>query len=66
VAALARREAELTRLCEAVNTAVGAERVFPYVHDVTDYEAVPALFSILCGKWVGWTWLFMWPGCSRL
>jgi short-subunit dehydrogenase len=45
VSALARREAELTRQCEAVNAAVGAERVFPYVHDVTDYEAVPALFQ---------------------
>jgi short-subunit dehydrogenase len=45
VAAIARREAELTRLCDTVNTAVGAERVFPYVHDVTAYEAVPTLFQ---------------------
>lgn len=45
VAALARREAELTRLCETINAAIGTRRIYPYAHDVTDYEAVPALFQ---------------------
>lgn len=45
VAALARRESELTSLRDAVNAAVGAAVMQSYVHDVTDYEAVPDLFQ---------------------
>ena len=45
VAALARREAELNRLCEAVNAALGSKRIYAYSHDVTDYETIPALFE---------------------
>ncbi len=39
VAALARREEELTAVCQQ------APQAIPYVHDVTDFEAIPALFE---------------------
>jgi short-subunit dehydrogenase len=39
VAAVARRTAELDAVCEQ------HEFAYPYVHDVTDYDAVPALFQ---------------------
>lgn len=45
VAALARREPELTRLTDSINRAVGRQAVYSYTHDVTEYEAVPALFQ---------------------
>ncbi|MCB0036420.1 MAG: SDR family NAD(P)-dependent oxidoreductase, partial [Anaerolineales bacterium] len=46
VAALARREEKLNQLCETVNAAAAAgARALPFVHDVTDFEAIPALFQ---------------------
>lgn len=39
VAALARREEQLTAVCQSVPSAI------PYIHDVTDYDATPALFD---------------------
>lgn len=46
VAALARREARLNELCEAVNTAASnGQKAFPYTHNVTHYEEIPALFQ---------------------
>jgi NAD(P)-dependent dehydrogenase (short-subunit alcohol dehydrogenase family) len=48
VAALARREEELNYLRDAVNANFperADSRVLVYPHDVTDYEAVPALFQ---------------------
>ncbi len=47
VAAVARREALLQELCDTINTAVGELVAFPFVHDVTDYEEVPALFQTI-------------------
>lgn len=41
VAAVARREAELA----ALRDELGREAVFPYVHDVTEYEQAPLLFD---------------------
>lgn len=46
VAALARREEKLTAVATAVATGDTA-RVHCYSHDVTDYEAVPALFQTI-------------------
>ncbi len=44
VAAVARREANLNELCDDLND--GSSRVaYQYVHDVTHYEEVPALFQ---------------------
>lgn len=54
VALVARREAELMRIVEELNRAFaheeeeGSERARYYVHDVTCYEAVPALFQQIC------------------
>ncbi len=48
VAALARREEELIRLSEAINANLPERedsRVLVYAHDVTDFDAVPALFQ---------------------
>lgn len=45
VAALARRESELTQVCEQANKPGGPGRAVPYVHDVTHYAEVPALFQ---------------------
>jgi short-subunit dehydrogenase len=46
VAAIARREAELTAVCAALNAQTpDAPRALPYVHDVTDTAVVPALFQ---------------------
>ena len=39
VAALARREEQLTAVCQSIPSAI------PYVHDVTDYDAIPPLFD---------------------
>ncbi|MBP7997796.1 MAG: SDR family NAD(P)-dependent oxidoreductase [Candidatus Promineifilaceae bacterium] len=49
-AALARREATLHELCNEVNaqaqrSQTGAGRAYPYVHNVTNTEEVPALFQ---------------------
>jgi short-subunit dehydrogenase len=46
VAALARREARLNEICEKANTAApNNARAFPYTHNVTHYEEIPALFQ---------------------
>ena len=45
VAAVARREARLVELCQAINVAAGSRRALPYTHNVNDYEAVPGLFQ---------------------
>lgn len=45
VAAVARREALLAELCEAINTAAGEQRACYYSHNVTHYDEVPALFQ---------------------
>lgn len=45
VAALARREEKLKQLCEQIAIATDKQVIHPYVHDVTDYTAVPALFQ---------------------
>src|SRR5437667_6405136 len=44
VALVARREAELARVCEEINVG-GAVRVRAYPHDVRAVEEVPALFQ---------------------
>ena len=41
VAALARREEQLTAVCQAIPNAI------PYVHDVTDFDAIPAMFDTI-------------------
>ena len=43
LALLARREKQLKALCEEINTASGETRACYYVHDVSDYAAVPDL-----------------------
>lgn len=44
VAAVARREEKLKALCDLINAPNG-QRAFPYRHDVTEQEAIPALFQ---------------------
>lgn len=41
VAAVARREAELA----ALRDSIGADRVYPYIHDVTEFEQIPLIFN---------------------
>lgn len=45
VAAVARRQAELDTLCQALNTGHPAPRALAYVHDVTAYDDIPDLFQ---------------------
>ena len=45
VAAVARREAELA----ALRDSIGRDVVYPYVHDVTEYEQAPLLFDRISG-----------------
>ena len=45
VAAVARREARLAELCDAINVAAGGSCALPYTHNVTDYNTVPGLFQ---------------------
>jgi short-subunit dehydrogenase len=45
VAIVARRQAELERLAAELNTVAGRDLVKPYVADVTNYDAVPAIFD---------------------
>lgn len=48
VAALARREAKLAALCQAVAAdATAATAVHPYPHNVTSYEEIPGLFQTI-------------------
>ncbi len=49
VALVARREQELDALCREINAAAGETRAVRYVHDVTDYGAVPGLFQKILG-----------------
>lgn len=49
VAALARREAKLQSMCEAINAVMGKTAVLPYTHNVTEYDDVPALFQKIVG-----------------
>jgi short-subunit dehydrogenase len=43
IALIARRKDKLNTLCAEINSAVNEARVFPYVHDVANYEEVPDL-----------------------
>ncbi len=45
VALVARRESELQRIATEINELCGERRAFPFVHDVLDRAAVPALFE---------------------
>ena len=46
VAAVARRAAQLTTLCDGINQTAGMQgRAAAYTHDVTDFEKVPDLFQ---------------------
>jgi short-subunit dehydrogenase len=45
LAVLARRADLLSALCEEINSAAGEIRAIPYIHDVTDFDSVPALLS---------------------
>jgi short-subunit dehydrogenase len=45
LALLARRAELLEALCREINTAAGETRAVFYVHDVTDFEAAPALLQ---------------------
>lgn len=45
VAALARREAQLTALSEAINVALGKTAVLPITHNVTNFDDIPATFQ---------------------
>lgn len=45
VAALARRDAKLTALCEAVNGVLGKTAVLPFTHNVTDFDTISNCFQ---------------------
>lgn len=47
VAALARREAKLAEMCQAVNTTVSTGKLLPYTHNVTNYDDIPGLFQTI-------------------
>ena len=43
LALLARRKDKLEAICHEINQSLGRQCVYPYVHDVCEYEKVPAL-----------------------
>jgi short-subunit dehydrogenase len=43
LALIARNGDKLETLCNQINQSMGQQRVFPYVHDVCEYEKIPAL-----------------------
>lgn len=45
LALVARRKDKLDALCNEINAAIGEIRTMPYVHDVSNYDEVPALLS---------------------
>jgi short-subunit dehydrogenase len=45
MALLARRAEQLTSICNEINAAGGETRALAYVHDVQDYDSVPALLQ---------------------
>jgi short-subunit dehydrogenase len=47
VAAVARREAKLNELCQAINAAGSGGRALPYIHNVTHFDETPALFQTI-------------------
>ena len=49
LALLARRADNLQALCQEINRAAGETRAVAYVHDVTDFAAIPALFQRILG-----------------
>lgn len=54
VAAIARREARLNELCQDINSeSPNAVMAFPYTHNVTHYDEVPALFQQIAGDMGG-------------
>ena len=50
LALLARRADRLAALCEEINAKAGEVRAISYVHDVTDYEAVPGLLQEITAR----------------
>ena len=54
VAAVARREALLTELCDSINAATpgggNGKQVISFAHSVTNYEEVPVLFQKIVGE----------------
>src|SRR3990172_6256042 len=46
-AALARRKPKLDELCAEINAQADVTSALPYPHDVTELEAIPALFQRL-------------------
>ncbi|MEM7332007.1 MAG: SDR family NAD(P)-dependent oxidoreductase, partial [Chloroflexota bacterium] len=45
VAAIARREAKLQSMCDAINASQEKTAVLPIIHNVTNYDEVPTLFQ---------------------
>ncbi len=45
VAAIARREAKLQTMCDAINAAQEETAVLPITHNVTNYDEIPAIFQ---------------------
>jgi len=43
LALIARNGDKLEAVCNRINQSMGQQRVFPYVHDVCEYEKIPAL-----------------------
>lgn len=50
VGALARRQEELEAVCQRANDAVAVARAFPFTHNVTNFDKVPALFQEIVQK----------------
>jgi NAD(P)-dependent dehydrogenase (short-subunit alcohol dehydrogenase family) len=48
VALVSRRESELAQIAAEIDQVSGSNKTLIYIHDVTCYEAVPALFQQIC------------------
>jgi NAD(P)-dependent dehydrogenase (short-subunit alcohol dehydrogenase family) len=65
VAAVARRESELSALAQEINQRAGKEVAFFFPHDVTDYDAVPDLLDKVFETLGGLTHVYYAAGILR-
>jgi short-subunit dehydrogenase len=65
LALLARRKDKLEALCNELNTSLGTGCAYPYVHDVSHYEEVPALLRRIVANLGGLDLVIFCAGINR-
>jgi short-subunit dehydrogenase len=65
LALLARRKEKLETLCSELNTSMGTDCAYPYVHDVSHYDEVPALLRRIVADLGGLDLVIFCAGINR-